>query len=99
MISIVVVFDLKSLISHLCFAHTSTFVSVAYASWTSCVIEKPRRTRNSKASHGARWDSDERLSKKPRSARWTEEEDKEDALTRAVTFLEDALGYRWAVLL
>lgn len=38
----------------------------------------------------------ERSASKQRSAKWTDEVAKEDAITRAVTFLEDALGYRWA---
>ena len=37
----------------------------------------------------------ERSASKQR-VKWTDDAAKEDAITRAVTFLEDALGYRWA---
>lgn len=38
----------------------------------------------------------ERSASKQRVAKWIDEAAKEDAIMRAVTFLEDALGYRWA---
>lgn len=38
----------------------------------------------------------ERSASKQRITTWTDETAKEDAIMRAVTFLEDALGYRWA---